>query len=101
MMINTQIITLSGTITNAGTSFAGSPVPSLAVFGGAAELAGEVVKANGRLDSHGEKEPLSRVVGDEDGEVDVAALPLPLTLAVRCSKQRQALEMDKGEKGAM
>lgn len=81
-MVNTQIITPRGTSTNAGTSFARSPPLPPAIPTGAAVPGGDVVKTIGRLGSDGEVGLISRVAKDE---MDVAALPLPLMLAVRCS----------------
>lgn len=107
MSIKTPMITPSGTITNTGTSFAvSSPSGS-----GAAVLA---AISNGELGESSEVEMrLTAVlliavansvnngfgmiaVGNsvDDGFSMVAVPSL-------CSKQRQALEMDKGEKGVM
>lgn len=95
-MINTPIITPSGTRTNAGTSLAVPPPPSTP--SGATVLVAEKLTPDNALSVEVVlAAPLSTAEGMADSGMDVGAPPLD----ERCSKQRQALEIDSGEKGAM
>lgn len=96
-MINTPIIMPSGTRTNAGTSFAVPPLPPSRLSGAAVLVVESILPDDVLSIEVVPAAALSIVEGMADSKMDVGAPPLD----VRCSKQRQALEIDNGENGAI